>query len=122
MRPNLYKVFRAFALIGAIALPTLASAEGVNPVKASEPVFEGLAHTSPLSTAVIFSDAKPGTDLLVQRSVSASQAKAIALKRVKGGEVVDISRNGGVYRVRLIRNDGRVVDVFVDAQTGRVKN
>lgn len=110
------------ALVGSLSLPALASAEAVSPAKVSEPVFEVLSHSSSLSASVIFSDLKLNSDLFVQSSISASKAKAIALKKVKGSEVVDISRNGGVYRVRLIRKDGRVVDVFVDAKTGRVKN
>lgn len=56
-----------------------------------------------------------------QRKVSASEAKSIARRRAGGGEVVDISRNGNTYRVRVIRKDGRVVDVLIDATTGRVK-
>jgi len=56
-----------------------------------------------------------------QRRISASEAKSIALRRAGGGEVVDISRNGNTYRVRVIRKDGRVVDVLIDANTGRVK-
>lgn len=125
MKLNLHIVFRAFsvaALVGSLSLPVLASAKGVSSAQVSEPVFEVLAHSSPVSASVIFSDVKLNSDLLAQSSISASQAKAIALKKVKGSEVVDISRNGGVYRVRLIRKDGRVVDVFVDAKTGRVKN
>jgi len=55
-----------------------------------------------------------------QRQISASEAKRIALRRVPGGEVVDISRNGSVYRVRVVARSGRVVDVYVDASTGRV--
>ncbi len=56
-----------------------------------------------------------------QRKISASEAKSIAMRRVPGAEVVDIVLNGGTYRVRLIRRDGRVVDVFIDAATGRVR-
>ena len=59
--------------------------------------------------------------LFVQNSISPAQAKAIARKRVKGGEVVDIARNGATYRVRVIAKNGKVVDVFIDANTGRVK-
>ena len=56
-----------------------------------------------------------------QRRISASDAKAIARRRVPGAEVVDISLKGNIWRVRLIRKDGRVVDVSVDATTGRVR-
>jgi uncharacterized membrane protein YkoI len=59
--------------------------------------------------------------MLAQRKISAADAKSIALKRVRGGEVVDISKNGNTYRVRVIAKDGRVVDVYIDANTGRVK-
>ena len=56
-----------------------------------------------------------------QRKISASEAKSIALRRAGGGEVVDIKRNGNTYRVRVIRKDGRVVDVLIDATTGRAR-
>ena len=59
--------------------------------------------------------------LLAQNKISPAEAKSIARRRVKGGEVVDISRNGNTYRVRVIAKNGKVVDVFIDANTGRVK-
>ena len=57
-----------------------------------------------------------------QKAISASKAKAIAAKRVRGAKFVDISRSSGKYRVRMLRKDGRVVDVLIDAATGRVLN
>lgn len=57
-----------------------------------------------------------------QKAISASQAKSIAAKRVPGAKFVDISRAGARYRVRMLRKDGRVVDVLIDAATGRVLN
>ena len=62
----------------------------------------------------------PSTQL-VQREISAREAKAIALGRVPGGEVVDIRRTADAYRVRIIARDGRVVDIVVDAATGRIR-
>ena len=59
--------------------------------------------------------------LEAQRSISPAEAKSIARKRVPGGEVVDISRRGDTYRVRVIAKSGKVVDVLIDANTGRVK-
>lgn len=59
--------------------------------------------------------------LWAQAKISAGQAKSIARKKHKDAKFVDISRKGDVYVVRLIKKDGRVVDVFVDAMTGRVK-
>ncbi len=56
-----------------------------------------------------------------QARISYAQAKSIAERRVPGAKVVDISLNGNTYRVRMERRDGRVVDVYVDAVTGRVR-
>ena len=81
----------------------------------------GVAHaatTVPVAPAV--SAEAPAPVLVVQRQISASEAKSIARRQVPGGEVVDISRNGSVYRVRIVARSGRVVDVLVDANTGRV--
>ena len=55
-----------------------------------------------------------------QRQISASEAKRIALRRHPGGDVVDISRSGNIYRVRVVTRDGRRVDVLVDSNSGRV--
>ena len=57
-----------------------------------------------------------------QNAISPSKAKSIAASRVPGAKFVDISRSGGQYRVRMLRKDGRVVDVLIDATTGRVLN
>ncbi len=57
----------------------------------------------------------------VQRQISPQEAVVIARRRVPGGEVVDIRRTAGAYRVRIIARDGRVVDIVVDATTGRVR-
>ena len=56
-----------------------------------------------------------------QRSISPAEAKSIARKRVPGGQVVDIKRRGDTYSVRIIKKSGKVVDVLIDANTGRVK-
>jgi len=56
-----------------------------------------------------------------QRSISPAEAKSIARRRVPGGQVVDIKRRGDTYSVRVIKKSGKVVDVLIDANTGRVK-
>jgi uncharacterized membrane protein YkoI len=56
-----------------------------------------------------------------QSAVSASEAKAIARRTVPGSVYVDMSRKGDVYKVR-VKKDGRIVDVLIDANTGRVLN
>jgi uncharacterized membrane protein YkoI len=67
------------------------------------------------------SQATNASTQLVQREISPREAKAIALGRVPGGEVVDIRRTADAYRVRIIARDGRVVDIVVDAATGRIR-
>lgn len=58
---------------------------------------------------------------LAQKKISASKAKKIARSQVRKGEVVDISLRKNTYKVRLIAKNGRVVDVLIDARTGRIK-
>ena len=76
---------------------------------------------NPYSAPASFAPTVNDTPRWAQRKISASEAKSIALRKAGGGEVVDISRNGNTYRVRVIRKDGRVIDVLIDAATGRVK-
>lgn len=58
-----------------------------------------------------------------QRRISASQAKSIAMSRVRGARFINVQLVGGAtYRVRLQQKNGRIVDVYVDASTGRVRN
>jgi len=56
-----------------------------------------------------------------QSKISPAQAKSIALSRVKGGQYVDLRRSGNVYIVRVRAPGGRVIDIKVDATTGRVR-
>ena len=58
---------------------------------------------------------------VADKRISTSEAKAIAKRRHPKAKVVDVALRGNVYRVRMIYNDGRVVDVFVDAATGKAK-
>jgi len=58
---------------------------------------------------------------LAQNRISASQAKSIALSRVRGGEYVDLRLVGNTYIVRVRAPGGRIVDIRIDARTGRVK-
>ncbi len=56
-----------------------------------------------------------------QQRISYSKAKSIARSRYPGAEVVDISLNGNTYRVRLVLQNRRIVDVLIDAQSGRIR-
>ena len=58
-----------------------------------------------------------------ERRISASQAKSAAQRRYPGAKFVNVQMAGrDTYRVRLQQKNGRIVDVYVDARTGRVKN
>jgi len=58
-----------------------------------------------------------------QRKVSASRAKSAAMSRHRGARFINVQLvNQSTYRVRLQQKNGRIVDVYVDAYTGRVKN
>ncbi len=58
-----------------------------------------------------------------QRRISASRAKSAAMSRHRDAKFINVQLvNQSTYRVRLQQNNGRIVDVYVDAYTGRVKN
>ena len=76
----------------------------------------------PVAVRAALGDAEaPRVRYAQARQISPAEAKRIALRQVRGGEVVDIRRSGDNYRVRVIARDGRVVDIVVDARTGRVR-
>jgi len=58
-----------------------------------------------------------------QRKISASRAKSAAMSRYRDAKFINVQLiNQSTYRVRLQQKNGRIVDVYVDAYTGRVKN
>ena len=52
--------------------------------------------------------------------ISAKQAANIA-QRSYGGKVLKIQRNGANYRVKLLKKNGHIIWVRVDAKTGAVQ-
>jgi len=62
-----------------------------------------------------------GTVFFAQKKISASDAKSIARKKVRDAKVIDIAHNRGLYKVRMQKKNGRVVDVYIDATSGRVQ-
>ena len=106
---------RRYIAIAAAAL--LMAGASAMPASAKPGKWKKNPYSAPSSFALTVND----MPRWAQRKISASEAKSIAKRRAGGGEVVDISRNGNTYRVRVIRKDGRVVDVLIDATTGRVK-
>ena len=104
------------AAFGAILMTgTAMSAHASDGIDTTTPIFGETVLSSN------FAAPQDTYELLAQNKISASQAKSIARSRVGGGEVVDISRKGDTYKVRVIAKNGRVVDVYIDANTGRVK-
>ncbi|WP_371396199.1 PepSY domain-containing protein [Fretibacter rubidus] len=97
---------------------------GLASVSMAMPAFAVPTDVRDTKAAVTFnvSDFAEKPVQFVQSAISASKAKSIARRAVPGGEVVDISRKGNRYTVRMIRKDGRVVDIVIDARTGRVLN
>lgn len=103
---------RSILISAAAVLVVLMSA----PASAAIPqwgAFASASHSTSASTSLSYK--------VVQRQISPREAKAIALARVPGGEVVDIRRTSDAYRVRIIARDGRVIDIVVDAATGRIR-
>ena len=62
------------------------------------------------------------TQYAQRKRISASQAKSAAMRKVRGAKFVNVQLlNQSTYRVRLQQKNGRIVDVYVDAYSGRVK-
>jgi len=56
------------------------------------------------------------------RRISASQAKSAAMRSHPGAQYQNVQLiDENTYRVRLKKN-GHIIDVYVDARTGKVKN
>lgn len=57
-----------------------------------------------------------------RRPISASQAKSIAKSHLPGARFINVRRAGDTYIVRMQQKNGRILDVYIDARTGRVRN
>ncbi len=69
---------------------------------------------------VMYAQAKANHNQL--KVTSASQAAHLVKSRL-GGKVLKVSKSKGNtgYRVKLVKKNGHVVSVFVDAKTGKIK-
>jgi uncharacterized membrane protein YkoI len=85
-------------------------------VDAMEPVSAEITVTAP----IVFEQAEAVT-LVVQSQISPAKAKSIAMSRVRGGTYVDLRKVGNTYTVRVRNSNGRLLDIKIDATTGRVK-
>jgi len=80
-----------------------------------------IAATLSVSAAGTHANAWDSTVVKVaQNSVTPAEAKAIAQKKVPGGEFIDLERKGDTYIVLFLK-DGNRIKVRIDANTGRVK-
>jgi uncharacterized membrane protein YkoI len=53
--------------------------------------------------------------------VKSSKQAAKAAKGRFGGKVLKVQKQKSGYRVKLIKTNGQIVSVYVDAKTGRIK-
>jgi len=122
MKTNLQHILAGAAAISIMVVESAANAN-VDTKLANAATFTppiGLNTRQAINLRPIV-DANQAIIRLAQKKISASKAKKIARGRVKGGEVVDISLKGSTYKVRVIAKNGNVVDVLIDANTGRVR-
>ena len=55
-----------------------------------------------------------------QLRVRSSQQAAQIAKGRFGGKVLKVKKQQSGYRVKLIKSDGHIISVYVDAKTGRI--
>ena len=55
-----------------------------------------------------------------QLRVSSSRQAAQMAKGRFGGKVLKVQKQKSGYRVKLIKTDGHIISVYVDAKTGRI--
>lgn len=75
-------------------------------------------YVSPQSAQTYYAQANTNR---TQAKISYAQAKSIALRRHPGSKYVGMQLSGNTYIVRVEVSRGRVIDVRVDAATGRVR-
>ena len=70
--------------------------------------------------AVVSSENQPRKQSSNRPTISSQQAASIVQSRY-GGKVLKVQKNQSSYRVKLIRQDGRIISVSVDAVTGKIR-
>ena len=104
----------------AIALPGIAMAspaQGAGNVRDAREFKLNVQSQRPNRVETLYAQRQP------QRRISASQAKAAAMNWYRDAKFINVQlANQNTYRVRLQQKNGRIVDVYVDAYTGQVKN
>lgn len=108
----------AALLAASAALPQIASAQQTSPhtVYRTQPV---VIQTYGQVQQPMPRRAQPRR--FAQAKISYAQAKAIALRRHPGASYVNMQLRGNTYHVRLRGRGGQIIDVSVDAVTGRAR-
>ena len=72
---------------------------------------------------VMYAQAKVNKNSHNQLKVTSASQAAHLVKNRFGGKVLKVSKSKGNtgYRVKLVKQNGHVVSVFVDARTGKIK-
>lgn len=108
--------------ISVIAIALLASAAMAMPASAKP--AKGKSKTErfvpPMSQTFIPAE-RNQLPKWAQQRISYSQAKSIALRRYPGAKYIDTRLNGNTYTVKLLLKNNRMVNVKIDAVTGRVR-
>lgn len=107
------------ALLSASAmLPQFASAQQINPHTAYR-TQPAVTQTHVRVQQPMPRRAQPRR--FAQAKISYAQAKSIALRRHPGATYVNMQLRGNTYHVRLRGRGGQIIDVSVDAVTGRAR-
>jgi len=70
--------------------------------------------------SAITSTVKANQQAKAQLKVKSSNQAAQMAKGRFGGKVLKVQRKKSGYRVKLIKTDGHIISVYVDAKTGRI--
>jgi len=116
-------------LLASLALPTGSALAALGPQQVQQP---GKQQENPVKSQIDIQPiwlgqiSKSANRIDMQyaqrKRISASQAKSAAMSRIRGAKFINVQLvNQSTYRVRLQQQNGRIVDVYVDAYTGRVK-
>jgi len=86
--------------------------------------FSLLAVTSTISVAACSHSAclniQSETYRVANKHISKQQAANIAKEHMPG-RVLAVKRKGNAFRVKILRNNGNVIIVYVNAKTGKIK-
>ncbi len=116
------KSFRHITVLGIAALATIAMAVPAS-AKPGQGNGKGMPYKfeQPMMAPSFLPSERTQLPRWAQQRISYSQAKSIARSRYPGAEVVDIALDGNTYRVRLVLQNRKIVDVLIDATSGRIR-